>query len=56
MGTVFKGFWHGPELSPVHRLCLQTFIRRGHVFELYTYNPIDAGRLIPLSQVVQYVV
>ena len=43
IGTVFKGFWHGPPLSLMHRVCLQSFIQHGHVFELYTYKDMDAG-------------
>jgi hypothetical protein len=41
--TEFRGFWHGPPLTVVHRACLQSFVNCGHAFELYAYEPIDAG-------------
>ncbi len=41
--AVFRGFWHGPPLTVVHRACLQSFVNYGHVFELYAYEFIDAG-------------
>lgn len=41
--TTFQGFWHGPPLSLVHRVGLQSFISHGHAFELYAYSAIDAG-------------
>jgi hypothetical protein len=35
---LFQSFWWGP-LSPYERLCLNSFIDRGHAFDLYTYDP-----------------
>jgi hypothetical protein len=42
MTAVFKSFWHGG-LSLLHKACLQSFIRHGHEFRLYSYHPQDAG-------------
>ena len=53
---VFKGFWHGPPLDPVRRACLQSFVKRGYTYELYTYEPVavpprvvlkDASAIMP---------
>jgi hypothetical protein len=35
---LFQSFWWGP-LSPYERLCLNSFIDRGHAFDLYTFDP-----------------
>ncbi|MEW9838530.1 glycosyltransferase family 2 protein [Mesorhizobium marinum] len=61
--TVFNGFWHGPELGPMRMACLASFVRMGHQFELYTYEPVtvpkgvtirDANTIIPLSEIFYY--
>lgn len=33
-------FWHGP-LSWLERLCIASFVKRGHPFHLYTYEEVD---------------
>ena len=37
--TVFRGFWHGAELSPHHILCLNSFLARGCRVEVFSYEP-----------------
>ena len=43
IGAVFRGYWPGGALGPIHRACLQSFVGQGHVFELYACEPVDAG-------------
>jgi hypothetical protein len=61
--TVFQGFWHGPALGWLLEACLRSFIRQGHVFELYTYEDVivpegvilrNAAEIIPLAEVFYY--
>jgi hypothetical protein len=61
--TIFQGFWHGPPLGLLRRACLCSFVRQGHVFELYTYAPISvpdgvilrsAEDIIPLTQMFYF--
>jgi len=61
--TVFQGFWHGPALGLLREACLCSFVRQGHVFELYTYGNIivpegvilrNAAEIIPLGEVFYY--
>src|SRR6476660_7068055 len=61
--TVFQGFWHGPPLGPLRQACLNSFVRMGHRFELYTYGPLpvpagvvlkEAEKIIPLAEVFYY--
>jgi hypothetical protein len=35
---LFQSFWWGAP-SPYERLCLNSFVDRGHAFDLYTYDP-----------------
>src|SRR5271165_7383250 len=46
MKIVFNGFWHGPELTVIHKTCLQSFVDFGHDYELYCYRRLDAGPAI----------
>jgi hypothetical protein len=39
VGHTFQSFWWGEALSPYERLCLQSFVDRGHAFDLYTFDP-----------------
>lgn len=36
---VIASFWHG-KLSWLERLCIDSFVRQGHAFHLYSYAPI----------------
>jgi hypothetical protein len=44
MSTTFQSFWSGTSLSPYEWLCLQSFIRQGHSFKLYSF---DSGLCVP---------
>jgi SAM-dependent methyltransferase len=61
--TVFSGFWHGPDLGALRRACLHSFVRMGHSFQLFTYQPLDvpdgvllrdANEIIPFDEVFYY--
>ena len=60
---VFKGFWHGPPLDRIRRACLQSFLDRGQVYELYTYEPVavpagvrirDAAAIMPKEELFYF--
>jgi hypothetical protein len=40
----FQSFWSGKTLTPYETLCLRSFIDRGHMFDLYTF---DSGLRVP---------
>lgn len=44
MPTTVNMFWHGSALAPYARCCIRTFIDRGHVVRLFSYNQIDVPR------------
>jgi hypothetical protein len=61
--TVLQGFWHGPPLGPLRQACLNSFVRMGHTFELYVYEPVrvpdgvllkQAEDVIPFGEVFYY--
>jgi glycosyltransferase involved in cell wall biosynthesis len=37
--TTFQSFWAGGPLSPYELLCLNSFIKCGHAFDLYSFDP-----------------
>lgn len=61
---VFRTFWYGPSLTWVARLCLASFVARGHGVELFSYGPVDglprgvtardAAEILPCDRVFQY--
>lgn len=60
---VIASFWHGP-LSWLERLCIDSFVQRGHAFHLYSYDQIDglpngavwkdAATILPQDKLVFY--
>lgn len=62
--AVVQGLWVGEAISNFHRLCVESFIRNGHCFVLYTYGPVknlpvgvvvkDANKIVPASLIYQY--
>ena len=58
--TVVQSLWIGPELSTLEVLSCQSFIKCGHIFHLYTYEPVkniprgvkvlDANQILPFSE------
>jgi hypothetical protein len=62
--AVIQGLWVGEQISNFHRLCIESFLRNGHCFVLYTYGPVknlpsgvvfkDANKIVPSSLIYQY--
>jgi hypothetical protein len=56
-----NGLWIGPSLSPLERACVQSFLAKGHRFNLYVYDALDdapsgctlldAATIIPRSEI-----
>jgi hypothetical protein len=42
--ATFQSFWAGGQLSPYESLCLNSFVKCGHAFDLYTF---DTGLTVP---------
>lgn len=41
MSDVVQSLWIGPRLSAMERLAVESFLRHGHEFHLYTYGEVD---------------
>jgi mannosyltransferase OCH1-like enzyme len=64
LNKVIKGLWIGKELSPNEILCVNSYLKNNHEFELYIYKPIknipesvtikDANQIIPKSEIFEY--
>jgi len=62
--TEVSALWIGPELSPVERACVQSFIAKGHRFNLYVYDDVanvpsactllDANGIVPRSAIFKH--
>lgn len=60
---IIVSFWHGP-LSWLERLCVTSFVARGHPFHLYSYDDVeglpkgaerrDAAEIMPQSEMFFY--
>lgn len=56
--------WIGDSLSPIERLCAQSFLDQGHALTIYGYGPIenvpkgvelaDARRIFPTDRILRY--
>jgi hypothetical protein len=63
-GQIFRGFWHGSQLSHYQLLCTRSIVEHGHQFELFVYDPNiwvpdwickkDARQILPTDHVMQY--
>lgn len=62
---IIQSLWIGDTFSNIELLTLYSFLSHGHIFHLYTYNPItnklpeevilkDANLIIPSSQIFSY--
>lgn len=38
---IIQGLWIGAKLTPVERLCIQSFLSNGHPFHLYVYGQVE---------------
>jgi len=47
---VIQSLWVGDRLRTMERLCISSYLRNGHDFHLYTYNPVEG---IPDGTVVK---
>lgn len=62
--ATFKGFWHGPQLGLLRIACLNSFLNKGHKFQLYTYKHfegiptgvevMDANKILPEKSILWY--
>ena len=58
--TIVQSLWIGPQLSTLEILCCESFMKYGHIFHLYTYEPVknipkgvkilDANKILPFSE------
>lgn len=39
--NIIQSFWHGDCISNIERICINSFIKHGYVYHLYTYKDID---------------
>src|SRR5213080_4133629 len=62
---VFNALWIGSSLSSLELLAISSFLHHGHVFRLWTYEPVstrlppgtivaDANKIIDRSKVFRY--
>lgn len=62
--TIIQGLWMGSDLSAMERLCISSFLKKGHRFHLYTYEKVgrvpagteifDANSILPASRIFRY--
>jgi len=61
---IIQSLWIGDELSSIEKLCINSFLKNGHPFHLYTYSNVkgvpkgttilDANTIIPKSKIFRY--
>jgi hypothetical protein len=58
----FRSFWYGAALSPFESMCLSSFIKNGHRFELFAYDTLvvpsgvvlrNANEVVPVQRLDQ---
>ena len=64
MKDIIQSLWIGEALSSIEILCINSFLKNGHPFHLYTYSTIkgvpegttilDANTIIPKSKIFRY--
>lgn len=62
----FNSFWHGSKLSWLEWACIESFVRRGHTFRLFSYEDLaqlevppgvikaDAAEILPRNEVFEF--
>jgi hypothetical protein len=50
MSDVVQSLWIGPRLSAMERLSIESFLRHGHEFHLYTYDAVEG---VPAGAVIR---
>ncbi len=58
---IIQGLWIGDTLSPMEQMSIASFLRHGHEYRLYTYDPIsnipasttikDANQILPKDRI-----
>jgi hypothetical protein len=61
---IVRGFWSGPELTNIQKLCIRSYMRHGHEFHLYVTQPTegipkgtvvkDANEILPKSRLAEF--
>lgn len=64
MSDVVQSLWIGPRLSAMERLSIESFLRHGHEFHLYTYGDVegvpdgaevrDGSEILPKERIFVY--
>jgi hypothetical protein len=64
MSDVVQSLWIGPRLSAMERLSIESFLRHGHAFHLYTYGDVggvppgavvrDGAEILPPERIFTY--
>lgn len=64
MRDVINSLWVGTALSPLENVCIKSYLRAGHPFRLYVYNPVanvpegtiveDAEWIVPQSNIKRF--
>ena len=64
MSEKIQSLWIGNTLSNVEKLCINSYIKNGHEFDLYTYDEIDnipencnvkdAKEILPEEEIFSY--
>ena len=64
MSKIIQSLWIGNELSNIEKLCINSYIKNGHTFHLYTYDEIknvpkecvikDAQEILPKDDIFAY--
>jgi hypothetical protein len=61
--ALFQSFWFGQAVPFCQRVCMASFVRHGHEYQLYTYEPMElpdgvrrreAGEILPRERVFLY--
>ncbi len=60
-GNHIQSFWFGKEISKMEKLCISSFLKNGHIFDVYTYediadlprgaNQLDANLILPREKI-----
>ncbi len=61
---IIQGLWVGRRITDLHRLCIESFIAKGHCYVLYTYERVEnvpelavvmsAEKIVPSSQIYSF--
>lgn len=46
--AIFNAFWYGPSLNAFHFACMRSFLRLGHEYRLFAYEPLEVPQGVTL--------